>query len=688
MTEYEKLTVVKLREELVKRGLPKTGVKAVLVQRLNEADETSVDADTATSDAPSEGHDARKSTATSSAVPGEQHSGSPGITGNGVDTTHSVVRAVEIPQSDGPSDVRADVDQETPPEGPKPKATSEEERPPPETDSSHTTRVDPAETQLNGKQSTMIAPLAHPDGEVIMAEKQEATPTTQLPTTTTDSQVASAEEQTPAVSTSESATGEEMMKDIRKRKRRSLTPTPSDESIQKKAKTDGEASVKLPEDESMDESNTPPVPNVPTGEPIEAGEPNSTEDTAMENAPALSEPEIDGHADRPIDSAHAAPVAHDTETDARTPPEAPENRARSSTPDIQNVPAVPESPVKTSSPDARFKNLLPTVSRRESSPIRHAPEEKTDERVVSPALHPATTALYIRDIVRPLHVDSLKEHLITLATPSNASPDPGVITECFLDSIRTHCLVRFGSVAAASRVRTGLHARVWPDEKNRKALWVDFVPEEKLPQWIEVENASSGRGQTAKRYEVVYENEEDGVKAYLQLVGSNTNGGLGKAQAADSQKEGGVGVRGAPLGPRLGGGEANGPQQPKIHSDQGRGFQALDDLFQSTSAKPKIYYLPVPKRTAEKRMDMLAEGRGGGRREGIHRYTFDEGVLVDRGPEMPRGRGGFDRGRGGGSYRGYSDRGGGYRGDHRRDYRGDYGGGGGDYRTDYRRERR
>ncbi|KAL8970971.1 MAG: hypothetical protein Q9183_001272, partial [Haloplaca sp. 2 TL-2023] len=39
MPEYEKLTVVKLREELVNRGLPKTGLKAALIQRLAEADE-------------------------------------------------------------------------------------------------------------------------------------------------------------------------------------------------------------------------------------------------------------------------------------------------------------------------------------------------------------------------------------------------------------------------------------------------------------------------------------------------------------------------------------------------------------------------------------------------------------------------------------------------------------------------
>lgn len=38
MPDYNKLTVVKLREELVRRGLPKTGLKPVLVNRLLEAD--------------------------------------------------------------------------------------------------------------------------------------------------------------------------------------------------------------------------------------------------------------------------------------------------------------------------------------------------------------------------------------------------------------------------------------------------------------------------------------------------------------------------------------------------------------------------------------------------------------------------------------------------------------------------
>ncbi|KAL8658169.1 MAG: hypothetical protein Q9226_001219 [Calogaya cf. arnoldii] len=632
MTEYEKLTVVKLREELVKRGLPKTGNKAVLVQRLNEADEQPAKVETTTSDVEAtlaEDNNANEVTATPPVNAGEQQPGYPAIISNGADSTNLAAQSTATRRIDGPSAVAPDTDQEAPHK----QATTKEERNPPE--DGYTTQIEEAEVQPNeGKPTKTVHTTAADDGG-IPTEKQEITGIAEIPAETADPLVPSAEEETPAVSRSESATGEEMMKDIRKRKRRSLTPTPSDESIQKKAKIgDGGFNVKLPEDESMGDADAPPIPDATPVESAEAEKPNSIEDTAMENAPPLVEAEAEDETVQTVEPAVAEPAPEDTGTDIRTPPAAPETTARQKTPEIgqsqansEPSKAPPESPAKTSSPDARFKNLRPSSSRKESSPVRQGLERKTDDRVVTPALHPATTALYIRDILRPLHVENLKEHLITLATPSNSSPDPGVIADFFLDSIRTHCLVRFETVAAASRVRSGLHERVWPDEKNRKPLWVDFVPEEKLRQWMEVENASSGRGQSAKRYEVVYENEEDGVKAYLQLVGSNNNVGPRNSQVSDSRKESGAGVHGAPLGPGFREGEHGEAQQPKGYPDQGRGFQALDDLFQSTVAKPKIYYLPVPKRTAEKRLDQLAEGRGGGRDEGIHRE--EDAVLIE-----------------------------------------------------------
>lgn len=664
----------------------------MLVQRLAEADQESAQAEpppSETKPTSPEKDDATKASAIPPANLREQQQESPAVVHVEEDKTEDAVAPPAIPHVDGPMVAKPECSKEV---LPAPEAAIQEAKNSPVEDSSKISGTGAVDVPGQEDQPDYGAPTATLDNGATPTRPDVAAPIIPLVTRTTDSSTPLTEERLQGLSRSESATGEEVISDIRKRKRRSLTPTPSDESIQKKAKiADGETHVKLPEDESMKDVDATVTTDEPVAAPAESHEPNRDGDTAMADAPPAVEANLDSEVHKSDNSIEAKPATGDIATNANEPPDE-ELRAKPTTPQAAapnhvngSAIAQSESPAKTSSPDARFKNLLPSSSRREGSPLRQGQKDGPDDRVVSPALHPATTALYIRDILRPLHVDNLKDHLIALATPSNSSPDPAVIADFFLDSIRTHCLVRFTTVAAASRVRTGLHDRVWPDEKNRKPLWVDFVPEEKLGQWFEVENSSSGRGQAAKRYEVVYENENDGVKAYLQLVGSNS-GGPRSSQATVSRNEAGTGVQGAPLGPRVREGDASGSQR-KAAPDQGRGFQALDDLFQSTTAKPKLYYLPVPKRTAEKRLGLLAEGRGRGRGDEMRRYTFEEGSLVDRGPEFGlRGRGGY--GGRGGSYRGYPDRGGGYRGENRADFRGDYRGGGDEYRSDYRRDRR
>ena len=463
----------------------------------------------------------------------------------------------------------------------------------------------------------------------------------------------------------ESLNSEEVQEDTRKRKRRSVTPPPSDDSVQKKAKIEGAGpQVRLPEDVSMDDSEDTSRLHTNVKDAPLVEESSGIQDTFAKQAPSV------GREEPPITAAVASEPAMPTAPVS-------EGQSLGKGPTVEAVESSimsTEPPAKTSPSDTRFKNLLTTASKRGSSRFRA--KAAVEDHVVDPALHPATTALYIRDILRPLQVENLKDHLISLATPSNAEPDSAIVQDFFLDSIRTHCLIRFSTVAAASRVRTGLHERVWPNEKHRKPLWVDFVPEEKLPQWFEVENASSGRGQAAKRWEVVYETEADGVKAYLQEASSHASGPR-KPQVVAAKASSGSGVQGAPLGPRNAERD-QGSSQAKPHPDRGRGFQALDDLFKSTSTKPKLYYLPHSPRTVDRRLDLLGEGRGGGRNDEMRRYTFEDEVLVDRGSEFrSRGRGGYGRG---GPYRGSSGRGG-YRGDYRSDYRGDY-------RPDYRRDRR
>ncbi|KAL8761059.1 MAG: hypothetical protein Q9184_002795 [Pyrenodesmia sp. 2 TL-2023] len=657
MTEFEKLTVAKLREELTKRGLPKTGLKAALIQRLNEADEPS------TQEVPS----------TKDSRP-------------------------ESPES-------KDVEESAPPtavaEGPQPvlDATSAKEdggmpTPPPVNDPAETDPITNDESsaeptaigaQLDGSEEDGFNEPAQADIASVPAqandlgedapskEAVQAEPPLDSSTTSIIDPVKPAENGVElTIPRQDSLSGEEVLEDMKKRKRRSTTPPPSSASVPKKAKLeDARPHVKLPEDTSMEEVDASPKPHAPVEEPTQAQVPAQTQDGVVTDAPTVQEVDVNGRtrpAETPAEDVPPVEVASRTLKKASEEPD--EEPAQQAPGPTGSSTAPLESPAKRSPSDARFKNILLPATRRDMSP---APTTDTPDRTVTPAVHPATTALYIRNILRPLHVENLRDHLLSLATPSSASPDPTIIVTFHLDAIRTHCLVRFSSVAAASRVRTGLHERIWPDEKNRKPLWVDFVPEEKLDKWIEVENEGEKGGRGAggrKRWEVVYEDEEAGVKAYLQEVGSNIGGPRGSAQAPLPRPttEIGAGVKGAPSGPRLRDSHQDRPQQPPPPSmDKARGFQALDDLFRSTTAKPKLYYLPVPGRIADKRLDMLAEGRGGGRGgDEMRRYTFEEGLLVDRGPEFGM------RGRGGGGYRGRGGRGGGYRWDDRGEYRGDH----------------
>src|SRR5699024_11038730 len=104
-----------------------------------------------------------------------------------------------------------------------------------------------------------------------------------------------------------------------------------------------------------------------------------------------------------------------------------------------------------------------------------------------PALHAATEALYIGGLMRPLQPASLRNHLVSLASVPGTSPNADVILNYYLDNIKTHCFVSFANVSAASRVRSALHGTIWPNERNRKALFVDFIPPQKLQQWVETE---------------------------------------------------------------------------------------------------------------------------------------------------------------------------------------------------------
>ncbi|MCJ1473996.1 hypothetical protein MMC13_002652 [Lambiella insularis] len=624
MTDYSKYTVVKLKEELKARGLPQTGLKAVLIQRLSEAVSSEEapavpDAVETTEKEPESNAQLPDSEANATEVNGFAYSDT-----NARDDEH-IERVVEGSiEKDAPKRLST-----SPPE-----AANEEASVVPEQAQNGTLQQDSpvqeASQPVNTQESTAPLEDTKPPGP---PADVAATAPPETPASSGEAPMIS------LVSTQTSLNKEEILEDSRKRKRRSHSPLPStfDTALKKAKALDGSPRVKLPEDEGVEQdlqrtSNREDdsalsgtlVGEISADVPMPSFEDKVQINTTEESTKAQLEPV---HTSEDLPSKHGA---------EKLP--------------MDNL----QSPIKTSPSDTRFKNLFSASNHTDQPPAQEVYAD-IEDRDISPAIHPATSALYIRNFMRPLQPTLLRSHLAALANRSTSSPSSDVVTDFFLDSIKTHCLVRFTSVSAASRVRTALHDRVWPDERTRKPLFIDYVPEEKLSKWIEVEQSGSGgRQQGAKRWEVVYEQEAGGVTAYLQEAdGNGPPRPLIPAAAA-------VALR-VPTGPKAV--DAKPPVAPVPKGDPGKGFKALDDLFKSTAVKPKLYFLPVSSSTSSRRLEKLAAGRGNGRSDEMRRFTFEEDTIVDKGPEFGSGWRGGARGRG--AYAGgYGGRGagGGYRG--------------------------
>ncbi|KAI1738752.1 hypothetical protein F4680DRAFT_157065 [Xylaria scruposa] len=411
----------------------------------------------------------------------------------------------------------------------------------------------------------------------------------------------------------------EVVQDVQKRKRRSITPPPSDETARKRLRQDNAAVTQdAAPDASPNKRETPKSDNDDTEQvPMTDVDTKATHGEEWTNT--VSEP-------------HGKEDANGIE----------EEDTRGAISKTSGDPAedsvMPDA--GATSPSRGTGLATDDKMGQETLDPEHSP---SPERDIEPSIHPATCALYIKNFMRPLRPQAVQDHLLELATPANAPLDDSIIANFHLDNIRTHAFAVFTSVSAASRVRTALHKRVWPDETNRKALWIDFIPPDRFEDWIDIEQQARNAG-NMPRYEVIYDHDSDGnVVAKLEETDTNQTARRGPASpvihldrkpSIPTGPSRPSGIENAPTGPRNPYSH-NGPAG--MHSNR---QEKLDSSFIKTKSGPPVLYRPVAPELAQRRLDILAQAKDphysyeeSGK--DYHRYYFErDEILVNRGPEI------------------------------------------------------
>ncbi|APA07084.1 hypothetical protein SS1G_04215 [Sclerotinia sclerotiorum 1980 UF-70] len=635
MTDWNKLKVVDLKAELKKRGLPQTGLKPALVARLTSAEnEDGSESDmTLHDDATKINQESATSPDTISPTQTSSFEIGPEMTIENAEEP----QANPIPESNEvqPSPLEVTIDHQTEPVLESAVASKEE-----------------------AIQSTPVSESAQPSSNDAV-EQVEIRPSQPIDTTESSLPPSKATSQQPEQPEGDRSAElpvepREAIEDRQKRKRRSQSPAPSSTDIFRK---------RARPSDSIEEVAT-------SKEDAEWVEKHNAVDTGEVNAKSK---EVTMGYDGPtvIDDSKEEVVVEQPVSNTN------EQEAEKMDIDVEktrpNAEAAATSPGLSRPRDSRFKNLFssPQKANEDTEMVRYSQEPVEDEssyNPITPAIHPATSALYIRNFVRPLQEPRLHDYLTTLATPPGSEPDPDVILHFHIDRVRTHALVQFKTLSAAARVRSVMHDRVWPDEPNRKALWVDFIPDEKVKEWIDQEQAS-GPGRNIQKWEVVYEEiENDGDRQVTAVLQEST----GESQTMSARKQSipvsvptgpSRGIEGAPSGPRSFVGSRTAPTRN------------LSELFKSTTTQPTLYWQPASEDLVTRRLDAIADitTKDIERHTGpdINRYTFEDGDrFVDRGKEIfpgirpppaHRGQGnqrpGRYSGRGGGGG-GYGSRGG------------------------------
>lgn len=249
------------------------------------------------------------------------------------------------------------------------------------------------------------------------------------------------------------------------------------------------------------------------------------------------------------------------------------------------------------------------------------------EKSPSPARHPSSRVLLIRNLVRPFTVPQLKNIL---------NRHGSIIDKYFwIDNIKTHCYAMYETQELATETRESLHNSRWPSS-NPKLLTVDFATEEDVYRHLLAEKPD-----IAKKMEVHKEQEEKSKPEKVEEEngskkwGSKTNEedrdkdrkvererrvserdrgfdkekenrDRGRRQHIREWDRGKTRHSPSPQGSRRGDRGYRRSRSPRRRSSPRRQREErpekpvddapaklLDDLFHKTEANPSIYWLPL-----------------------------------------------------------------------------------------------
>ncbi|KAK9462994.1 uncharacterized protein V1516DRAFT_671701 [Lipomyces oligophaga] len=238
-------------------------------------------------------------------------------------------------------------------------------------------------------------------------------------------------------------------------------------------------------------------------------------------------------------------------------------------------------------------------SKDQSPPADGVITEVTAEPLSSSAKFHATKSIYIQNFSRPLNIPSLKKYLEAAAGESLAF--------FWIDSIRTHCFAVFESIAGATKVQELVYNSTFPvDEKGRNPLITEFIPDEKVTEFIELEESADGRG---KRWVVDITGETaDGVL----LVEAGLSGRPGRSgRQIPNALTSRIASMPNPLGLARDIREFDADANANKSKGRSSDFRIVGASGESesnrkqTNARPRIYYSEAPRDLVQARLSKL-----------------------------------------------------------------------------------